>query len=212
MRYMRVYVLVCAAAWAALSVAACAAPAATLEDARTAVGRAQSVLRDFAVDITDWKFGLEASDDARLPDFDDSDWEASGIGARWQKENTYGWYRTRLTVPERLRGLPTAGRRLTFLVGIDDRGEAYVNGELQQKFEWDSGRVVLAEAAEAGTTYVIAIKAINDIEEGALRHARLVLGGTEELEARRDAFLDRLRQAAQFCSHHPAPNPALLSA
>ncbi|UCH32987.1 MAG: metallophosphoesterase family protein, partial [Armatimonadota bacterium] len=67
-------------------------------------------------------------------------------------------------------------------------------------------------AAEAGTSYVIAIKAINDIEEGALRHARLMLGGTEELDARRDAFLDRLRQAAQFCSHHPAPNPALLSA
>ena len=212
MRSVRIHLVALAATL--LIVAAHASPpaAADVEQARAAVGRAAAALRDFSADVTDWKFRLEAPDEARLPDFDDSGWKPMAIREPWRNENTYGWYRTRLTVPQTLRGIPTRGRQLRLAVGVDDAGEIYVNGELRQKFEWDSGGVVLTESAQPGATYVIAVKAINGVDDGELRHARLAVGGTEELTSSRDALLDLLRRAALFCAHDPSPDPKCVAA
>lgn len=182
-----------------------------LGDARAAVGRARAALSDFSVSVGGWKFMLEAPNEARLPDFDDSRWKPMAVREEWRNEHTHGWYRTRFTVPERLRGIPTKGRPLVLAVGVDDRGEVYVNGELRQRFEWDGGRVVLTESARPGATLVIAIKAINDAGEGELRHARVSVGGVEALASPRDDFLDLLRRALQFCARREAPDAAWLA-
>ena len=199
----------------ALVLAACPpVPAASsgLVEARAAASQAASLLGDFSAEVSGWKFCLRAPDQARLPDFDDSAWKPMAAGEEWKDENTYGWYRTRLTLPEQLRGLPVRGRTLTLLVGVDDRAELCVNGELRQKFEWNDGRIVLAESAQPGASFLIAIKAINDTDEGELHYARLSLSGTEQLAASRDAFLDQMRRALQFCVHSPSPDPAWLQA
>jgi hypothetical protein len=207
--YLRAFV---AALIAIAPYTAAPAVAGGLDDARAAVGRAVGLLGDFSADVTDWKFRLEAPDDARLPEFDDSGWKKMAVREEWRNEHTYGWYRSKLTVPERLRGMPTRGRALVFLAGVDDRGEIWVNGQLRQKFEWNDGRVVVTRTAQPGATYVIAIKAINDGDEGELHHAKISLSGTEELAARRDAFLDVMRRSVQFCTHADSPEPKWVEA
>jgi hypothetical protein len=208
---------VCLAAFAAVVLAIAAYPsfpasADALDDARTAVGRAMGVLADFSANVTDWKFRLEAPDDARLPEFDDSGWKPMAVGEAWQNEHTYGWYRTKFKLPERVRGIPTRGRALLFLAGVRDRGEIWVNGKLRQRFEWGNGRVILTRSAEPGVTYVIAIKAINDTQDGQLRQARLSLVGIEELASCRDAVLDLLRRALQFCGRCESPDAKWMEA
>ena len=187
------------------------ATAATLAEVQAAAGQATARLGDLSVPLTEWKFRLQAPDDARLPAFDDTAWQAAKPGDEWPDEHTWGWYRATLVVPERLRGLPTQGRPLTLRVGIDDRGEIYVNGKLLQKFEWNGGRAELTSAAQPGAKYVIAVKAINDTDEGTMHFARLEPGGVDDLTARRDAFADRLRRALQYC-HRVTPQPAELDA
>jgi len=195
-----------------VSLAVLPAAAITLAEAREAAGHTAGALADFSLAVGGWQFQLEAPDDARLPSFDDSAWKPMAALQEWPNEHTYGWYRARLVVPERLRGIPTRGRPLTLLVGVDDRGELYVNGELRQKFEWNDGRVVLAETAQPGTSYLLAVKAINDTDEGELHFARLQVAGAEELAGARDAFLDVLRRSLQFCSHAEKPDPKWLGA
>lgn len=187
------------------------APAATLAEVQAAAGQARSALSDFSVPLVDWKFRLQAPAEARLPSFDDSGWPASKPGQDWSGEHTWGWYRATVVVPERLRGLSTAGRPLMLYVGIDDRGELYVNGKLVQKFEWNDGEAVLTAAARPGEKLVIALKAINDTDEGSLHFARLEVGTAKDLDPRRDAFTERLRRAVQYCSR-VTPSAAELDA
>jgi len=188
------------------------AAAADLAQARAALEQASGALADFSAPVTGWKFMLQAPEAAAQPAFDDSAWKPIAAGDEWQEEHTWGWYRSRLVVPEKVRGLPTRGQPLILLVGVDDAGELYVDGKLRQKFEWNDGRVVLAEAAVPGTTYTLALKAINEGDEGTLHFANLLVPASEALAAQRDAFLDAARQAAQYCSHSTAPDPACLEA
>jgi hypothetical protein len=207
MRNRPVYLAAFAAAL--IAIAACASfPAAAdgLDQARAAVLRATGPLNDFSTNVTDWKFRLEAPDDARLPDFDDSGWKPMAVREPWPNEHTYGWYRTKFKLPERLRGIPTRGRALVFLAGVHDRGEIWVNGKLRQRFEWGNGRVVLSQSAEPGAAYAIAVKVINDTQDGQLRQARLSLFGIEELASCRDAILDLLRRALQFSARCESPD------
>ena len=210
MRIIRILSLTCAIATLAAQLTA-AAPA-TLDDARAAVGSANGALSDPTIEVTGWKFMLEAPADASRPDFDDSAWTDVKPRDWFRKENTFGWYRTRWTVPEKIRGAATRGRPVILFIGADDGGEIYVNGELRQKFEWENGRVVLTESAAPGTTYVIAVKVINEDGEGGLRRTRLLLGGPQDIESRREAFLNSLARALQFCAFDPAPDAAWLDA
>lgn len=176
---------------------------ASVAEAQAAVENAADALRHFFVGLTGWRFQLEASDDARLPEFDDTGWQGVGVGERWCKEFTWGWYRTRFTVPERLRGLPTTGRPLTLSIGVAESGEIWINGALRAQFDSNAPPLVLTKSARPGDAYCIAVKAANQTREGRLGHARFIMSGTEPLVAPRDALLDLLHGAAQFCAHHP---------
>jgi hypothetical protein len=210
MRIVRVLFLMCAIAGLAAQLTA-AAPA-TLDAARAAVAQASGALGDFSVEVTGWKFMLEAPADAARADFDDSTWTPVKPRDWFRKENTFGWYRTRWIVPDQIRGAATRGRPVILLIGADDSGEIYVNGKLRQKFEWENGRVTLTESAVPGTTYTIAVKVINEGGEGGLRKTRLLLGGPQDIESRRDAFLSSLWRALQFRTFDPTPDAASLSA
>lgn len=121
---------------------------------------------------------------ARLRDYDDSGWEAisdvrprgpgdtdgrpddPGIRKARSVGFTFGWYRIRVTLPERVRSVDVAGTRVWFETNIDDYGEVWVDGE------WDPGRgavqgfnvtnrVLVTEDARPGDEHVIACLAVN---------------------------------------------------
>ena len=67
---------------------------------------------------------------ARLPDYDDSDWElCTNIRKSRSAGFTFAWYRLTFRLPERINGIAVAGTRLFFETNIDNYGEIWVDGK-----------------------------------------------------------------------------------
>ena len=132
--------------------------------------------------VRDWRFTSSDAAGAYASDFDDSAWNTAS------PEFDYGavpvaWIRKTITIPEKIGRYPVKGSKVTFLAGIDDDGECYVNGELKQEFHWDGCRVVLTESAPPGERFVIALKASNGPGSGRLFFAELEFGLFDDIRA-----------------------------
>jgi gluconolactonase len=112
---------------------------------------------------------------AEAPDFDDSEWRRLqppelelSLGAGLVSAN---WYRTSLTIPDRLGDLDPTGATIVFEVVIDDYAEVWVNGELAKALGDTGGnvasgfnapnRVVLTRDARPGQRFHLAVFGIN---------------------------------------------------
>ncbi len=117
----------------------------------------------------------DVSPHAEAADFDDARWEvipASNLADRkGAGKVSFGWYRVRLTLPERLDGVPVAGATLVFETVVDDYAEIWVDGKLARELGQSGGavvagfntpnRLVLTRDARPGQTIQLAIFAIN---------------------------------------------------
>ncbi|MDH4344911.1 MAG: SMP-30/gluconolactonase/LRE family protein [Thermoleophilia bacterium] len=112
---------------------------------------------------------------AEAPDFEDSDWRVL------QPEETmlrlgngrvcFSWYRTSVTIPERIGELDPTGATVVFEVVIDDYAEVWVDGRLPLALGQTGGqvaagfnapnRVVLTRDARPGDTFQVAVFGIN---------------------------------------------------
>ena len=106
---------------------------------------------------------------AEKPDFDDSAWEVvdpTTLGKpRGGGQVCFGWYRTKVTLPEGVEG-----KKVTFTTVVDDYGEVWVDGKLPYKGGQSGGAIVAGFNApnrvelpdpKPGKTYQIAVFAIN---------------------------------------------------
>jgi gluconolactonase len=112
---------------------------------------------------------------AGAADFDDSAWETIGpatLGARRGSGRlAFGWYRARLTVPDRIGAVDPTGATLVFEVVVDDYAEVWVDGRLPQVLGqsgaglvrgWNApNRVVLTRDARPGQQIQLAVFAAN---------------------------------------------------
>ena len=84
------------------------------------------------------------SSPARLPDYDDSWWEAcDNIRQNLSKGFTWAWYRTTVEIPDSLEGIDVANCRVFFETNVDNYGEIWVDGQIDRAFG-----VVMALATE----------------------------------------------------------------
>lgn len=84
---------------------------------------------------------------------------------------SFGWYRVRVTVPERVGDFPTAGSAVAFETAVDDAAEVWVDGQLPRAVGEAGGaqlagfnapnRVLLQREAEPGRAVQIAVFAVN---------------------------------------------------
>lgn len=107
--------------------------------------------------------------------FDDSGWmpvAASSLAMpRGHGHVSFNWYRVRLTVPERVQGIATAGATLVFETQVDDYAEIWVDGELPHPAGQSGGavvkgwnahnRLVIARGVQPGQQIQLAIFGIN---------------------------------------------------
>jgi gluconolactonase len=107
--------------------------------------------------------------------FDDSSWptiEPKSLGdRRGGGKVSFLWYRTSLTVPDKIGNFETAGARMVLTAYVDDYAEVWVNGEMPRRAGVTSpatiqgfnipNRVVLADAVKAGDKVEVAIFGIN---------------------------------------------------
>jgi gluconolactonase len=108
-------------------------------------------------------------------DFDDSKWEAVDPAALEMRRSTgklcFNWYRTRITIPEKVGTFETAGATVVFEIVVDDYAEIWVDGKLPRVLGQTGGalvkgfnapnRVVLTNDARPGQTIQLAILGVN---------------------------------------------------
>src|SRR3954451_6882850 len=107
--------------------------------------------------------------------FEDSDWRVLAPEETQLRLSTgrvcFNWYRTSVTLPDRIGQTDSAGATIVFEVVVDDYAEVWVDGELPIALGDTSGRVaggfnapnrvVLTRDARPGQTFQIAVFGIN---------------------------------------------------
>jgi hypothetical protein len=123
-----------------------------------------------------WRWHFGDAPDAEQPGFDDSGWDAVDVGFKWWPHDSTGWFRARISIPERVNGIPTRGGVVRLHAGVDNAARAYVNGVFRQEFEWSKGDFLLTEHAQPGEVFTVALQATNRPGFGSLYEAWLVNG------------------------------------
>lgn len=72
------------------------------------------------------------------------------VGMKWGKKWEYGWFRTKLTVPENL-----TGKRVVFTLNTAEEMLVWVNGQAVGSMDKKHRLITLARSAKAGDTYEI---------------------------------------------------------
>src|SRR5690242_17289818 len=122
-----------------------------------------------------YKTSYDISPHAGEKGFDDSSWptiEPKGLlERRGGGKVSFLWYRTNLTVPEKIGNFETNGAKMVLTAYVDDYAEVWVNGEMPRRAGITSpatiqgfnipNRVVLSDSVKAGDKVQIAIFGIN---------------------------------------------------
>jgi gluconolactonase len=112
---------------------------------------------------------------AGVSGFDDSSWptiEAKSLSdRRGGGKVSMIWYRTKLTIPDKVGDFDPTGAKAVFAVAIDDYAEVWVNGQMPRRVGVPSpatiqgfnmpNRVVLADTVKPGDKFEIAVFGIN---------------------------------------------------
>jgi gluconolactonase len=107
--------------------------------------------------------------------FDDTMWEPIGAATLDKRRGTgkvsFAWYRIKVSLPERIGRLETAGATVAFEVVVDDYAEVWVDGNLPLVLGQSGGavvrgfnapnRVVLTRDARPGQEFDVAVFGIN---------------------------------------------------
>ena len=131
--------------------------------------------------VHNWRWFLGEATGAERPDFDDSQWQQVDLGFKWWPHDSTGWFRTRVTIPESINGVPTNGAAVRMKAGVDNGAKAYVNGVFKQEFERAKGDFVLTENARPGEIITVALHAVNRPGYGSLQEAYLVCNASEPM-------------------------------
>jgi gluconolactonase len=122
-----------------------------------------------------YKTSYDISPHAGESGFDDSSWpalEPKGLGDRLGGGKvSFIWYRTNLTIPEKIGSMDTKDAKAVLTAYVDDYAEVWVNGEVRRRAGITSpstiqgfnipNRVVLADSVKPGDKFQIAIFGIN---------------------------------------------------
>jgi len=85
-------------------------------------------------------------------EFDDAGWEQIAPTSLSKRRGNgrlgFNWYRIKLTVPEKIDGMSTAGSTVVFSTSLDDYAEIWVDGELTRALGQSGGSIVAGWNAE----------------------------------------------------------------
>src|SRR5687767_2574875 len=77
--------------------------------------------------VAEWRFSDDPSDKLGAADVDDSQWKTATVGKEWRGNNSRVWFRTTITVPEKLGSFALPPGRLRLQLIVDDGGQVYVD-------------------------------------------------------------------------------------
>ncbi len=159
--------------------------------------------------ITTWKWKKNASDAAANPSFDDSSWQTLHSGESWQGEEEYAWYRTTVTLPEKIDGFSVSGQEVFLQANGNDRCEIWIDGSRAAPPQGEN-EVRITGNARPGQKFLLAIKVINSRGSGALRYARLITQKEKETKVSLEKLLRRLDRIDRYFRMNPVPQTAMI--
>ena len=132
-----------------------------------------------------WRFHKGDQPGWKDPSLDESGWETVKLPAFWNdhsgytQENVFGWFRRKITIPEKLKGKPF----LLILGKIDDADETYLNGQkigatgrMPPRYQtaWDTVRQYKVDPKwlRAEGENVLAIRVYNGQRQGGILRDR----------------------------------------
>ncbi len=112
---------------------------------------------------------------AGAADFDDSNWERIKPAQLEERRSTgrlcFNWYRTRMTIPDKIGPFDPTGSTVVFEIAVDDYAEVWVDGKLPLVLGQPGGqlikgfnapnRIVLTSNARPGQKFQLAVFGIN---------------------------------------------------
>ncbi len=164
-------------------------------DMKAAQEKADMLGRICSYEVTEWRVKVGEVENGQDPKLDDSGWDRHTGSAFIWGEQPAAWLRTRVTIPRDVSGINVTGSKVTFRCGVDDDGTLYVNGAKVQDFHWDQGTAVLAERAEPGQTFDIAIRNTNGPVHGRLLMARLEFSALAPIVEATNEYLAKFNYA-----------------
>ena len=117
-------------------------------------------------------------------DLDDSAWDITYPGFKWSQENTNVWFRSTVTIPEKVGGFSLVGRKMILYLYIDNGGDVFVNGDSLGSFEWGTAEFVISDKLKAGEKLVLAVRGINKPGWGKVSEYRVVFSGMADFQRR----------------------------
>lgn len=161
--------------------------------------------------INDWKFRMNADEEASQLNFDDSGWEQRISSKGWRGEMQHAWYRTGINLPEKIDGFEVEGKPIRLLTSINDKGEIWVNGKFLQKFRESDGNVIISSSASIDSSYLIAIKSINEWGVGDVRSARIITNEAYKILLEHENIKSRLNRLDEYCQFRPFPEMSIIN-
>lgn len=116
------------------------------------------------------------------PNLDDSDWDVTSVGFKWDLPNTNVWFRTHFEVTNKLGGFSLKGREAKLYIAMDNGGIVYVNGDSIGTFSWWDGEFTLAKNMQPGQSFSIAVLGINRPGYGQFLDGRIEFSGLVEFQ------------------------------
>ncbi len=157
--------------------------------------------------VNPWKWKKNGPEQASGRSFNDSRWETTTSGDNWQGEYEYAWYRTTLTLPEKIDGIPVAGEEIRLLANGNDRCEVWIDG-LKAGGGGGNVNLLLTPSGKAGSKFTLAVKVINSRGSGSLRYVRIIPQKELDLQASLEQLKRRLKRADRFFKMNPVPQTA----
>ena len=152
------------------------------------------------------KYKMGGEPGGESPTLDDSSWDLTFPGFKWQEANTNVWFRSTMVIPERIGGFSLVGRQMKLQLYIDNGGDVFLNGKLLGSFEWGPAEFILSEKLQAGDRLVLAVRGINRPGWGKVSTFRITYSGLGDLQTKLQAKVWGLfiaKRVAQKLSDRP---------
>lgn len=151
--------------------------------------------------VTEWRFSEDPRTDLAGVDVDDAKWKPATIGQEWRGNDTWVWFRTTITVPDKLGAFAVPPGKLRLQLSVDDGAQVYVDGKaVGYPFEWNTV-VTLSESAKPGDRIQLALRAQNISGPGRLLFASLIYDGLAGLTEKTSDYATNLALARAVVKH-----------
>jgi len=132
--------------------------------------------------VAELKYKIGGQPGGQAVDLDDSDWDITYPGFKWDLPNTNVWFRSTVTIPRTIGGFSLIGRKMTLYLYIDNGGDVFVNGDSLGSFEWGTAEFVVSENIQPWEKFVIAVRGINRPGWGKVSEYRVEFSGMVEFQ------------------------------